>query len=260
MKTFAIFNRKGGVGKTTTAINLAYIFAVRYRLRVLLIDADSQGNASSILPSHEADGLSDVLRGVAPYWEDLIVHSPDDGLDVLPAGDDLMELDLDCMLGNERPNYERLKEFVEVLAEDDVYDVVIIDCPPVLHSVSCVNALTASTRVIIPTDTDYYSVSGMEDLMAQIDSIRKAAPYVSIAGALVTQWQRNNVVTGAVDFLQQNRPVPLYDTVIRRSFKVRESTWVGQPVAKYAPKCITSRDYFAWAAELLSKEGLPHEK
>lgn len=257
MKTFAIVNRKGGVAKTTTAINLAYILATSYKKRVLLIDADSQGNASSILPpdTQVGGGLASVLNGMADYYPDVVYETDIPELDLLPASDELGDIDLACITNGVEPNFYALKGLRDAVEEDDAYDVVVIDCPP-YFSVSCLNAITAADRIIIPTDTDAFSAGGMSRLVKQIDSIRQACPNVSVSGCLVTKYHRADVVEGAVDYLRQGAALHIFETVIRRTDKVQESTWAGQAAAQWSPFCGASRDYRAWVAELLEWEGM----
>ena len=255
MRTFAIVNRKGGVGKTTTAVNLAYILATNCKLRVLLVDADSQGNASGILRGHNESGLAAVLRGEEPFYENVIDRTEVPGLDLLPASGELGDLDLECITGAVRPRFDALSELVACLEEDDVYDAVVIDCPP-YFSVSCLNAITAAGRLIIPTDTDAYSAVGMAGLVRQIESIRKACPGVRVSGCLVTKWHRADVVADAVNYLRETAPVHVFHTVIRRTDKVTESTWAGEAAAQWSPFCAASRDYRAWVAELMAWEGM----
>ena len=150
MRTFAIVNRKGGVGKTTTAVNLAYVLATSCRMRVLLIDADGQANATGILlPKGEYAGLGALLRGYAICYDKLTVHTDVEGLDVLPASEDLWALELEKDEAALR--YSAMMSMRDAIAEDDAYDVIIVDCPPNL-SVACISAILASDTVIRRTD------------------------------------------------------------------------------------------------------------
>ena len=256
MRTFAISNRKGGVGKTTTAIELAYILATSCQKRVLLVDADSQGDSTAMLRKGTiTTGLPAVLLGEEPYYETLICKTDVPGLDLLPAGEELARLDMDCLLGEVKPNFYTLREFVSVLAEDDAYDVVVIDCPP-YYSLSSINAIAACDGIIIPTGTDAYSVVGMAGLVDQIDNIRRVCPNVRVCGALVTKWHRSDIVEDAVDYLREESPVPIFETVIRRTDKVEESSWARQVAQQWSPFSSASKDYRAFAAELMAKEGM----
>lgn len=252
MMTFAIVNRKGGVGKTTTAVNLAYILATSCKKRVLLIDADSQGNASSICPDRSG-GLAAALCGMGAYYENLIDKTDVDGLDMMTASDELDDLDLDRSMPI---SYYALRDFLAVLEEDDAYDVCVIDCPP-YYSVSCLNAIAASDRIIIPADTTAYSKEGMAGMVQQIDKIRNSIPTLSVSGILVTGVRRSDLDEDAVALMREEAPVPVFQTYIRRSDEpVRASSWERKASCDWSPWCNASRDYRAWVAELMEKEGL----
>lgn len=257
MRTFAIVNRKGGVGKTTTAVNLAYVLATSCRKRVLLIDADGQANATQILlPSGEYSGLGALLRGYYSRYDELVVHTDVEGLDVLPASEDLWAMDIERDQASLR--YSALSHMRDAIEEDDAYDMIIVDCPPNL-SVACISAILASDAVIIPVLSDACSATGVGDLMDQIDSLRYIRPEIRVAGVLVNQWHRSPVVEDSVGYLREEGHVPVYNTMIRRTDKVPESSWARMAVQQWSPWCSAARDYRAWVAELLAKEGIRNE-
>ena len=259
MRTFAIVNRKGGVGKTTTAVNLAYVLATSCHLRVLLVDADGQANATQILlPRGEYAGLGALLRGWAVCYDELTVHTDVDGLDVLPAAEDLWALDLEAAGGDRGRCYRAIRDMREAMEEDDAYDVMVIDCPPNL-SAACVSAILASDAVIIPVLSDACSATGVADIVSQIESLRAMRPDLRVGGVLVNQWHRADIVEDAVAYLRESG-APVYDTVIRRTDKVVESSWSQVPVQVLSPFCSAARDYRAFAAELLAKEGIQYER
>lgn len=259
MRTFAIVNRKGGVGKTTTAVNLAYVLATSCRKRVLLIDADGQGNATSILlPSREYGGLGALLRGYAMCYAEVTEHTDVPGLDVLPASEDLWAVDLEAVVADGHRSFRAIRDLRDAVEEDDAYDILVIDCPPNL-STACVSAILASDSVIIPVLSDVCSTVGVADLVEQIDALRDMNPNLRVSGVLFNQWHRAPVVADAMTTLREECPVPIFDTVIRRTDKVPESSWAGQAVQAWSPWCSAARDYRAWVAELLAKEGIPCE-
>lgn len=261
MRTYAILNMKGGVGKTTTAINLAYLLAAEHNLRVLLIDADGQQNATRfLLPPHDYDGLGALLKGGADQYADLdelVVATDIENLDMLPASPDLWGVDLQCMTMENSGVLRRLAAAKMEWMEEESYDVIIIDCPP-SFSAPCVAAIAASDGIVIPVLPDAFSAEGMSDLVEQIDGCRKVQPYIHVSGILINQWHRADVVLDAVDYIRETAPVPVYDTVIRRTDKVIESTWCKQPVLMWSPQSSAARDYRAFAAEFVNKEGLFH--
>lgn len=256
MRTFAILNMKGGVGKTTTAINLAYLLATEYRRRVLLIDADPQANATRALlpPGREWSGLAGLLGGYATVYDEVVVSSGIPNLDVVPASEELWGIDLMGHTGEGRAlgTANVLRDLRDSAMEDDAYDVIVIDCPP-NFSAACVAAINAANSIIIPVLPDAFSADGMGSLVYQIDGVRKIHPDVRVAGCLVTQWHRADVVVDATAHLRAESPVPVFDTVIRRTDKVLESTWAREPVQTWSPFCGAARDYRAWVKELVGK-------
>ena len=231
MRTIAIVNLKGGVGKTVTAVNVAAILATEYGQRVLLIDADPQANATqSLLPPGEYDTLARLLAMPDAYYGALLYHSSIRGLDIVPADDDLRD----------------------AMEEGDAYDCIVIDCPPAL-SPACAAAIAASTDVVIPIKVDAYSVRGMNELTAQIDRLRSIYPDVHVAGCLPTMWYRSDTVEQGERLLREQAPVHVFASHIRRSPKVDESTWTGEPVVSWSPRSAAAQDYRAFVAEFLEE-------
>lgn len=256
MKTFAILNMKGGVGKTTTAINLAYILATEHGQRVLLVDADGQANATkTLLPDQQYVGLAELLQGVVTCYDDVVVPTEIPNLSVLPASDALWAVDLACITEDGSKAFRGLYDARVAMEEDDAFDVMIIDCPP-SFSVACISAIRASDCIVIPGLPDSFSAEGMATLIGQIEGVRKLHPTVRIGGCLINQWHNADVVVDATEYIREEAPVPVYDTVIRRTDKVLESTWAKQPVLMWSPFSAAARDYRAWAKELMEKEGM----
>ena len=256
MKTIVILNMKGGVGKTTTAINLAYLLAAEHGQRVLLVDADAQANATQLLlPEREYAGVAALLNGSAPNYADVVVHTEIRNLDMIPGGGDLWAVDMSRICEDGSGAFRALTDLRACIEEEDGYDVMVVDCPP-SFSVACVSAIKASDTIVIPVLPDAFSALGMANLVEQIDGVRKFNPAIRVGGALLTQWHRADVVEDATDYIREESPVPVYETVIRRTDKVVESTWARQPVLIWSPMSSAARDYRAWARELCQKEGL----
>lgn len=255
---FAVLNMKGGVGKTTTAINLAYLLATEYQRRVLLIDADPQANAThTLLPDGEWAGLAVVLNGRATVYDEVVVSSGIPNLDMIPASDELWGIDLNEYAGEGliHGTVNALRDLRDAATEDDAYDVIVIDCPP-NFSTACIAAIAAANSIVIPVLPDAFSAAGMDSLVYQIEGVRKIHPDVHIAGCLVNQWHNSDVVADATAYLRERSPVPVFDAVIRRTDKVLESTWARKPVQTWSPFSSAARDYRAWVKELVEKEGL----
>lgn len=255
MRTFAIINNKGGVGKTTTAINLAVCLATTHQQRVLLVDADGQRNATrALLGNAKYDGLAAILTGMAVCYDEVVEPTDIDGLDMIPASTELWGIDLHSRNGG-AVYLNALRDARDAITEDDSYDVMVIDCPP-HFSASCIAAILASNSIIIPVLPDAYSAEGMDDLVEQIDNVREISPEVRVAGCLINQFHTADVVLDAVEYFREAAPVPVYETVIRRTDKVTESTWATGSVLIWSPQSSAARDYRAWVQELVTKEAL----
>lgn len=256
MKTIAILNMKGGVGKTTTAINLAYILAAEHRQRVLLVDADAQANATQLLlPEADYDGLAALLTGRVCCYDELIQPTEIANLDMLPSSDTLWAVDLSCVTADGSKCFAALLDMRIAIEEDDAYDVMIVDCPP-SFSTACISAIYASDTIIIPVLPDAFSAEGMANLVYQIDNVRKLNSMVRVGGCLINQWHNADVVVDATEYIREEAPIPVYNTVIRRTDKVLESTWAKEPVLLWSPQSSAARDYRAWVKELIAKEGM----
>lgn len=256
MRTIAIVNMKGGVGKSTTAINLAYLLATTHQQRVLLVDADGQANTTrTLLNKGEYGGLAALLNGTATCYDEVTVRTAIENLDLIPASNDLWSVDLSCITQDGTPVFRALRDARDCMTEDDAYDVMIIDCPP-NFSAACVSAITASNSIVIPVLPDAFSAEGMSDLVSQIDGIREIHPDIRVSGILITQWHKADVVEDATEYFREESPVPVFETVIRRTDKVLESTWAKQPVLMWSPCSSASKDYREWVREFITKEAL----
>lgn len=256
MRTIAIMNNKGGVGKTVTAINLADILVSDYGKRVVLVDCDGQANLTRFyLPEFDGETgvtTSDVLLGSSEQvWSDNLLPLRA-GLDLLPADSSLYELDRRAIQdGNGSP--ERLVWFTRAAREDNETDYMIFDCPPGF-TLASVGALMAADEVVIPMMMDGFSFSGVADLTAQVAALRRTQHKLRIAGVLITQWHNSPAVTQGEGLLRSMR-VPVFTTTIRRTDKVVESTMDRTPVTQYSRSSAAARDYRRWVAEYL-EEGL----
>lgn len=253
MKTICVMNLKGGVGKTVTAANLAAVLAAKHGKRVLLIDADHQGNTSAFFASDQASTtLVDILRGEnEPYWADNVQRTGYEGLDIVPSNIDLAALETGEAPYDRWHALYRLREFLLTAAEDDAYDLAVIDMPPAF-STAAKAALIAADEVIIPMKLDAFSVNGMAELLKQIASMRKVNHRLTLAGILITMWRNTEMVRQAEQILRAGS-VPVYRTVIRRTDIVDESTYGGKPLYLYSPNCAAAVDYRRFAAEYLER-------
>ncbi len=254
MKTIAIMNNKGGVGKTVTAINLADILVRDYRKRVVLADCDGQLNLTRFFfpafdPETGGATVADVLTGEhEPYWRENLAPVCE-GLDLLPASPALYDLDL-LAIRDSLGDTSALKHFCEATADDGETDYFIFDCPPG-YTLASVSALIASDEVVVPMLVDGFSFAGMMDMREQLAGLQRSGP--RIAGVLVTQWHNSEVVRQGGE-LVRSMGVPVFGTAIRRTDKVPESTFDRQPIVRYSPGSAAAQDYRRWVREYLGEE------
>ena len=249
-KIISITNQKGGVGKTTTCVNLA-AFVAKAGYRVLIIDMDPQGNASSAVgvePTKEDNTIYEVLIGECSTKE-AIYPSVMQGLDVLPSTVDLSGAEVELVHLNNRENI--LKEALMQAKRE--YDYIFIDCPPSL-SLLTVNALTATDSIIIPIQCEYFALVGLGQLMNTVKLIKKHLnPTIEIEGVLLTMKDaRSNLVNQVAEEIQRYFKEKVYSTFIPRNIRLAESPSHGQPIAMYDAKSKGAIAYQNLANEFLA--------
>lgn len=257
-KVVALANQKGGVGKTTTAINLAASLAVLEK-KVLLIDADPQANATSgigfDLRNIKTSIYECLIEEVNP--EDIILKSEIEGLDLIPSHIDLVGAEIEML---NMPNREKmLKSVVDKVKEN--YDYVLIDCSPSLGLIT-VNALTAADSVIIPVQCEYFALEGLGKLLNTIKIIQtRLNPELEIEGFLLTMYDaRLRLSNQVVEEVRKHFQQMVFETIIQRNVKLSEAPSYGKPVVLYDASSTGSANYLNLAREMIQKHTIPEEQ
>ncbi len=258
-RILALANQKGGVGKTTTAINLGTALAAIGE-KVLILDLDPQGNASTGL------GIEQKMRQVSTYHvlsgeRDLrsaVVETAVPGLHVAPSTLDLLGLELE--ISQERNRAHRLRLAIEGLALGDhlraePFTYILIDCPPSLNLLT-INALTAADAVLVPLQCEFFALEGLSQLIRTVDQVRTAInPRLEIQGIVLTMYDpRNNLSGQVVADVREFMGTKVFETMIPRNVRVSEAPSYGKPALLYDLKCAGSQAYLRLASEVIQRE------
>lgn len=250
-RILAVANQKGGVGKTTTAINLSACLAAKGK-RVLAIDMDPQGNMTSGL-GIDKNGVEytiyDLILGEASI-ENVICKDAQDNLDVMPSNVDLSAAEIE-LIGVEEKEYIVHKEVERVRNQ---YDFIIIDCPPSLNTLT-INAMTTADSVLVPIQCEYYALEGLSQLIHTIELVKERLnPELYMEGVVFTMYDaRTNLSLQVVENVKDNLQQTIYKTIIPRNIRLAEAPSHGLPIHLYDPKSAGAESYMLLADEVINK-------
>ena len=251
----AVANQKGGVGKTTTAINLATAL-VAINKTVLILDLDAQGNASTGLGISLDDRVSstyDIIIGNADL-SDVIKRTSVEGLYIAPATTDLSSADVD-LVANDKRTMVLKNAIIELVKKETKFDYIIIDCPPAL-SLLTINAFVACESVLVPLQAEFFALEGLSQLMLTVREVRSTLnKNIKIQGIVLTMYdKRNNLSVQIEDDVRENLGKLVYETVIPRNVRLSEAPSFSLPALIYDHKCSGSVAYQKLAIEFLERE------
>ena len=255
MKIIAVANQKGGVGKTTTSLNLSVCLAELGK-KTLLVDFDPQANATSglgIEPSENSAYGPMIGEG---QLSDMIVPTSRENLSLIPANIDLAGVEVELIRAGD--HLTRLRKAFQPLRQTRPFDYVLVDCPPSL-GVLMTNALSAADEILVPLQCEYYSMEGLAKIIGICEQLRAAGanPDLQLCGIVMTMYLRTNHANQVIAEIQKHYGDVIFKTVIPRTIRLAEAPSHGQPIVQYEPTGLGAAAYRAFAKEFVAREEAP---
>lgn len=255
-KIYTLVNQKGGVGKTTSAINIG-AFLGSFGQKVLVVDIDPQANATSSLGIDKLTvkkGSYEVMVGIAPIGPS-ILHNPRLKLSILPSSPSLAGAEVELMDAKNRDF--RLREMLKPI--EDRYDYILIDCPPSLSILTINGLIAAKDGVLIPVQCEYLALEGLGQLTSTLQRIQRSLfPDLQVRGVILTMYDgRTRLAMDVVNEVRKFFPDRVFQTIVPRSIRLAEAPSYGLPITTYAPRSSAARAYSKLATEILKQDGKP---
>lgn len=256
MKIIAVMNQKGGIGKTMTATSIAYILGVEEGKKVLIVDADQQGNASMLYDSFEPSGIgmSELLErhnftGGIYSTEELILKTKYDNIHIIPANGYLMRTNAQLLMLESADQITRFKMAMEEV--ETMYDYCIVDCG-LLMDMTVTNVLVAADLVIVPVKVGGFELSSMDNMQEQIQDIWDMNEKIQMK-VLMTMRQKNKTTKEVEEWLREDSDHEIFKTAVRRSIVAEQATIQGVPLPKFSKNCAATKDYREVVKELMEE-------
>lgn len=251
MRNIAFLLLKGGIGKTTSAVNFAYLLGVKKHKKVLLIDLDQQGNTTQLFgcDSKNRYTLSDLLVDNSIDIREVIQSTRYPEIDVIGSDSSLIKANQEILIDEKNPQQERLSRHLEKIKDE--YDYCIFDCPTAT-TMSTLNALMCTDDVLCPVKIDRYAFDAIVESINLINEMKEYNPKLNFVGSFITMYQKTALCNSGVEELAANSAVKLFDTKIRSTTKAGESTFYA-PLCDYAPRATATEDYIKLVNEYLRR-------
>lgn len=256
MKIIAVANQKGGVGKTTTSMNLSVCLAELGK-KTLLVDLDPQANATSGIGIEPVENVSAYYPMIGEAeLSDMIIPTARENLSIVPANLDLAGVEVELIRAGD--HLTRLRKAFQKLRTQAPYDYVLLDCPPSL-GVLMTNALSAADEIMIPLQCEYYSMEGLAKIIGVCEQLRAAGanPDLQLSGIVMTMYLRTNHANQVIAEIQKHYGDVIFKTVIPRTIRLAEAPSHGQPIIQYEPTGLGAAAYRALAKEFVEREEMP---